>query len=383
MASGPSPSAALLLLTALISTASANASPRMPDTAFPCHVAADKPEIGFDLRFHAGYRVIAPMMALANAGGALKVTMRIEPEMHADTGAILLRTFVVPDIPPGTNGEALLWDGVELGPGRFHVEWTMQDSRGRVCSSRWDWEARLGRGQHDFPLTLAPNSVGLPRERALSQGNLAAPGEASPRRVKILLNLSPAEPSHSILAPEDTSVLFSILRGLAQEPGISYSGLIAFNLREQRIVYRADSGESIDMASLRQALRGRATGTVSYRLLKNPRSETEFVTSLLADELGAGAAAPDAIVIVGRKVTLDMKVPLASLKRFGAAPCPIFYINYSPNPVDEPFDDTIGSALKAYKGAVAYNIAFPRDVGAAVRNMLSRIGASSRGLPPH
>ena len=61
MVSGPSPSAALLLLTALISTAPADASARMPDTAFPCHVAADKPEIGFDLRFHAGYRVIAPV----------------------------------------------------------------------------------------------------------------------------------------------------------------------------------------------------------------------------------------------------------------------------------------------------------------------------------
>jgi hypothetical protein len=199
-----------------------------------------------------------------------------------------------------------------------------------------------------------------------------------PLQVRILLNLSPAEASHSILAPEDTSVLFSILRGLAQEPGISYSGLLAFNLREQRIVYRADSGESIDIASLRRALHGPQTGTVSYRDLSNPRSETDFVTRLLAEELGAGAAAPDAIVIIGRKVTLNMKVPLASLKGFGAAPCPIFYISYSPNPVDEPFNDTIGSALKAYKGAVAYNIARPQDVGAAVRKMLARIGASSR-----
>ena len=360
MVSGPSPSAALLLLTALISTASANASTRMPDTAFPCHVAADKPEIGFDLRFHAGYRVIAPVRALAHAGGALRVTMTIEPRRCTPRQPpFFSRMFVVPDIPPGTNGDALLGDRVELGPGGFHVAWAMQDSRGRVCSSRWDWEAKLGRGQHDFPLTLRPNSVGEPRERALSQGNFPAPGDAIPLQVRILLNLSPAEPSHSILAPEDTSVLFSILRGLAQEPGISYSGLIAFNLREQRIVYRADSSESIDIASLRRAVRGPETGTVSYRLLKNPRSETDFVTSLLADELGAGATAPDAIVIIGRKVTLNMKVPLVSLRRFGSVPCPIFYINYSPNPVDEPFNDTIGSALKAYKSAVAYNIVLP------------------------
>jgi len=47
--------------------------------------------------------------------------------------------------------------------------------------------------------------------------------------------------------------------------------------------------------------------------------------------------------------------------------CPIFYLNYNPNPVDEPWADTIGSALKAYKQAISYNIQFPHDLGVAMK----------------
>ena len=96
------------------------------------------------------------------------------------------------------------------------------------------------------------------------------------------------------------------------------------------------------------------------------------MTKLLTDQLGARTQSPDAIIIVGPKVTLDRKVPLESLKAGGVAICPIFYLNYNPNPVDEPWADTIGSALKAYKQAMSYNIQLPHDLGVAMKKMLSR-----------
>jgi hypothetical protein len=39
----------------------------------------------------------------------------------------------------------------------------------------------------------------------------------------------------------------------------------------------------------------------------------------------------------------------------------------------EPWADTIGSALKAYKQARSYNIRLPHDLGVAMKKMLSRI----------
>jgi hypothetical protein len=110
--------------------------------------------------------------------------------------------------------------------------------------------------------------------------------------------------------------------------------------------------------------------------LRDPQSETHFVTRLLTDELGAQADSADAIVIVGPKVLLDRNIPRNSLKAKGSAICPVFYLNYTANPL-EPWPDTIGSALKAYKGAAVYNILFPRDLGLAMRELLSRINKRS------
>jgi hypothetical protein len=48
-------------------------------------------------------------------------------------------------------------------------------------------------------------------------------------------------------------------------------------------------------------------------------------------------------------------------------------MHYKADPFDEPRPDTIGSALKEYRGASAYNILYPCDLGVAIREMLSRI----------
>ncbi len=197
---------------------------------------------------------------------------------------------------------------------------------------------------------------------------------SEPLHVKILLNLSPLKPQQSILKPTDRAVLLSMLRSITREPGVSRLSLVAFNLREQKVLYHQEDDDKIDFAALDQAAQSPTAGTINYRLLQDPRSETDFVTKLLTDQLGARTSSPDAIIIIGPKVTLDKKVPLEPLKEGGAAPCPIFYLNYNPNPLEEPWRDTIGSALKAYKGAMAYDIVMPSDLGAAMRDMLSRIG---------
>ena len=99
-----------------------------------------------------------------------------------------------------------------------------------------------------------------------------------------------------------------------------------------------------------------------------------FATKLLAYELDFRTASLDAIIIVGRKVLLPRKVPLQFLKESGTSACPIFYLNYNFNPAGESWPDTISSALKAYPGALTYNIVFPGDLGAAMRDILSRLG---------
>jgi hypothetical protein len=207
-------------------------------------------------------------------------------------------------------------------------------------------------------LTLEPDTI-VERIDSTSEDELPTEPTTQPLHIKVLLNLSPATPRQSILKPEDAAVLLSMLRSITREPGINRFSLVAFNMWKQMILARQDIAGKIDFAALAQAAQAPTNATVNYRHLQEPKSDVHFVTKLLASELGIRPASPDAIIIVGPKVSLQQKVPLRLLRNSGAASCPIFYLNYNPNPVDSPWPDTIGSALKAYTGALKYNIAFP------------------------
>jgi hypothetical protein len=323
---------------------------------FSFQITSDKPGLGFDLRFHSDCHVTVPIKALGDVGGWVEVVMRVTP---------------------GAKGDGVLSGGFDLGLGRYQVDWMMRDVHGRVCSSHWELEAKLRGGQRDLPLTLDANTVAERAEGPFGGEPPVEKAVAEPLHVKILLNLSPVKPQQSIVKPIDRAVLLSILRGVTGEPGVSRLTLVAFNLRQQKILYHREDEDKIDFAALDQAAQSLTAGTINYSVLRDPRSEMHFVTKLLTDQLGARTSSPDVIIIIGPKVTLEKKAPLEALREGGAAPCPIFYLNYNPNPLEEPWRDTIGAALKAYKGAVAYNILLPRDLGTAMRDMLSRIGKRS------
>jgi hypothetical protein len=269
----------------------------------------------------------------------------------------------------------MLTSEFELGFGRYRVDWMMRDNRGRVCSSHWNLEVRPG--GETLPLTLAPNMVSGQLERPFTLEPSAERDVTQPLRLKVLLNVSPSSPRESILRPEYAEVLLSILRAITREPRVSHVTLVAFNLISQKITYRQDAAERINFVELARSLQTTTAGTVSYGRLQDPLSETRFVTNLLIDQLSARTGSEDAIIIVGPKVTIEMKVPLESLREAGAPSCPIFYLNYNPDPIEQPFADAIGSALKAYKGILTYNIVLPRDLGVAMKDILFRMSRSA------
>jgi hypothetical protein len=345
---------------------------REPRAELSCPVTSDKPALGFDLRFHSDYRLGLPVKVLSEAGGWLQVAMRVTPVAETENSAYMAHRFPISGVPLDAKGEVILTGGFDHGPGRYRVDWIMRDARERVCASHWELEAKAGTAKQDVPLTLGPNQVFDVDRNLFSNGAQTKPDLVQPLRIKLLLNLSPAKPQDSILRSADATVLLSILHSVADQPGIAVSALVAFNLRDQKIIYREVKEDQVDFLALERAMQSATTGTIDIGLLRDPQSETHFVTGLLADQLAAQADPSDAIVIVGAKVSLDRKIPLDSLKAKGSAACPVFYLNYNSNP-NEPWPDTIGAALKAYKGATTYAIVLPRDVAGAMKELLSRI----------
>ena len=108
-----------------------------------CTVNPNKPELGFDLRFHSGFDVNVPLAELAGGENQLTILFRVTPELHKDRPSYFVEHIHVPQIEDDARGDANLRGGMDLGEGTYHVDWLMRDRAERVCSFYWDSEAVL------------------------------------------------------------------------------------------------------------------------------------------------------------------------------------------------------------------------------------------------
>jgi hypothetical protein len=342
-------------------------------TDLPCRVEPVQAELGFDMRFHAGYTVSIPLRELAGSGDQVRLLMRVSPLEKPDRELYLLDRFSVPAIEEDAKGEALLRGRYMLGPGRYRVDWLMRNRAERVCSAHWKIDADLPADDLGDSLAMPPNTVAQRPDHTFE--DLPPVPRAAPQqllRVKILANFSPTDSRETTLKPWDVEAIVSILRNIAREPQVGRFSLVAFNMQQEQVIYRTDDVGWIDFPALGEAVDSIQLGAVDYRRLLDPHSATRFLTALLTEQLGPQDPEPDAIIIVGPKLMLDNNIPQEALKQAGRANCPIFYLNYNSNPRKNPWRDAIGVALKVYKG-LEYSIRAPRDLGAALSDMMFRL----------
>jgi hypothetical protein len=344
----------------------------------PCVVAPAKPALGFDLRFHAGYEVTLPLKELSGSENWLTVLFRVAPENQKDEPVYFSQRIHVPAIEDNSKGDAYLQGVFDLGEGKYHVDWLMRDRAERVCSFSWDTEIALNPKDRQMALAIAPAVIQKwDGEQFKEDPPVQRTNTEPPLTVKVLINFAPQSSASATLQPLDTSALVSILRSISREPRIGKFSVIAFNMQEQRVVYRQDNADKIDFPALGDALHSLKLGTVDFSKLGQKHADTEFLADLIRRETTAGAH-PDALVFAGPKVMLDTPVPQESLKQVGQVDYPIFYMNYNLNPQAAPWKDAISHTVKFFRGA-EYTISRPRDVWFAVSDMVSRIVKSRNG----
>ncbi len=341
----------------------------------PCTVTPVKPAIGFDLRFHSGYDIAIPLRELAGDGDILTVIFRVTsasakggPDLASP--AYFSQKYTVPDLEADASGDAYLGGGFDVGEGDYHVDWMMRDRIERICASSWDISASLSSRDQNMKLAIARNSIETSDQSFFKEEPSVTRIADSPLKVKILLNFAPQQGYASSMQPIDTSALISILRNISREPSICRFSVVAFNLNEQRIVYREDNSDRIDFPGLGKALSSLKLGIVDYKKLADPHSESAFLTKLIVDELGANDA--DAVIFAGPKVSLNENVPIDSLKELSSVSYPVFYMNYNLSPQQNPWRDPIGNVVKHLRGS-EYTISRPRDLWTSWSDIMSRI----------
>ena len=357
----------------------------------PCSVTQRKPELGFDLHFHAGYDVTVPMQELAGGGNLLTIVFRVYAGSDKSKASFFVQHFTVPPIEDDAKGDAELQGVIDLGEGSYHVDWLMRDRSEHFCSSDWDMDAELSGKDKPVPLFLKPTEIAEARPHPFVNDPVPRP-EVSPSEqlnLKILVNFAPQWEGSAALQRTDEDALVTILKAIERDPHVGSISLVAFNIQEGRVVYRPQPSGEIDYRALGQALQTMHLGTVNLQgLAKN--SETDFLQNLIESEV-ATSSHPDAVIFAGPKAMLKADVPEDDLRRIGDIECPVFYLNYNPDPQAVPWKDSISHAIRVFRG-VEYTISRPRDVWVSTSEVLSKIlrskhnrtvaAAVSTGAPP-
>lgn len=343
----------------------------------PCTVTPVKPLLGFDLRYHAGYTVTIPLKELAGSENVLNILFRITPLDRAGDPSFFIQHFKVPMIEEDAAGDAQLEGSIDLGEGKYHVDWMMRDRSESVCSFYWDMEAELAPKDRDIQLETTAGSVEPAHEEQFTEEPPVSRLASSPLKIKVLVNFAPQNFSASTMRPQDTMALVSIMRRIARQPEFGKFSVVAFNIQEQKVLYRQDSEDSIDFPALGEALRSIKLGIVDTHRLQQKHGDTDFLTELIQNEM-TGQEHPDALVFAGPKVMLDASVPEESLKPLTSIDYPVFYVNYALNPNAIPWRDSIGRAVRVFRGT-EYTISKPRDLWFSMTELVSRIVRSKQG----
>ena len=336
----------------------------------PCTVTPVKPLLGFDLRFHSGFDIAIPLRELAGEGDTLTIIFRVTSATAKDSPAYFSQKYAVPDIDADASGDAYLGGGFDIGEGDYHVDWLMRDRIERMCASNWDITATLSPKDQNMKLAIGRDRIEaseqefFKEEPPVTRANLE-----TPLKVKVLINFAPQQGNAASMQPIDTSALVSILRNISREPRIRQFTVVAFNMNEQRVVYRENDSDQIDFPKLGKALSSLKFGMVEYKKLADPHSGSDFLAKLMVDELSNTDS--DAVIFAGPKVALNDGAPVENIKDLSVR-FPVFYMNYNLFPQQNPWRDPIGNAVKHLRG-FEYTIARPRDLWTSWSDIMSRI----------
>lgn len=342
-----------------------------------CTVDPIKPVLGFDLRFHTGYDITLPLKEISGPENLLTMIYRVTYAKDKDHPVYFSQRMNVPKIEDDARGDAYLEGTFDVGEGEYHVDWMMRDRSERVCSFYWDSVANLSSRDRDVSLHILPGSIeSADKEPFRDEPPVSRDNRSNPLTVKIMVNFAPQKPQSATLQPMDTHALISILRNISREPRIVRFSIVAFNMQEQRVLYRQEDTEQINFPALGDSLNSLNLGTVDLKRLEDKHGDTGFLSKLITQELTHSKA--DAIIFAGPKVMLEENVPPDSIRQLETVSTPVFYMNYNLFPQQNPWRDAIGVAVKKM-GGQEYTISRPRDLWVAWSDIVSRIVKQKSG----
>jgi hypothetical protein len=320
--------------------------PKSGEKSLSCQVRPLRPTLDFSFRFQAGYMVRVPMNQFAGKNHQWGVVVRVTPEKGTPV-YFGLRTRL-PEVPK-TTVELELGGGFLVGEGRYRVTWRLSDETGRVCRSEWTVDARRSHADRKVRMSLAPGTV--------TPLYIRAPGghhdDAPPLRLTVMLDAAPMSPRRTRLSARDNMMLLGTLSSLLDRLPTSSVRLVAFNLDQQKELYRQDGFTPDRLPDVARAVESLQLGMVDYHVLQNRRGHVELLADLVNREM-AEPQPSDVILFLGPLARFGDRFPEQLLERPGAATPHFFYLQYRPPflRMQATLPDLIHSLVSRLKGKV-------------------------------
>jgi hypothetical protein len=340
--------------------------------ALNCAVHHWGPILGLDLRYHIGFSILSSFRQFA-VGDEGFVFLRVTPQ--GGSPVLLGQSFKIPPIPRGlavrvaAKSDVNLIGAFAVGPGRYKVELLVIDRHGRSFSKRWKLKTSTPSKQA-VASELGPLTV-----RPLAADNWS--GQLDPKGVRLTVLLDATATSVTAAKLRDEAfLLLQLLASLLRQVPCQWVRIVAFNLDQQREVFRQENFDAAGFAKLSAALRQVQFSTVSYQALQR-RSWSKFLLRITEEQISANNP-PDAVVFIGASTHFMEKVPKELRESLVPGPAHFFYFEYYGYRV--PLPDAIDYLTHNLKGTV-FRINSAKEFGKAIQKMLAQLGANQTSEP--
>jgi hypothetical protein len=339
----------------------------------PLNCTIEKARLFLDFTFHfdAGFRISCPVQEFGGRKTPVTILVHVTPKGGTP---VILGTYAVfrglplEPLPARQRRRKVYYvasGGFSVGEGRYRVEVLLVDRRHRTCRRAW-WIKVSHHRQKAVPVVLAAHQVSSlhipPWRGPQAEGGL---------RLAVLLSAGSFSPRAARLGTGYQTMLLQILSSLLQQVPCKSVRLVAFNLDQAKVIYRAGEFNPSGFARLQRAFNGLNLGVVSVKTLQK-RNEWPQMLAKLANEQLAARPPPDAVIILGRSFRWVRKTPREMLM-FPYAGMPGFF--YFENGPQNLFPDSLGYLTKSLKGKI-YRISSPHELGNAIQKMLAEVKES-------
>jgi hypothetical protein len=340
-----------------------------------CEAFPIKPTLDFAFRFQAGYVLRCPIRMFGGNKAMVATYIRITPQEGKPV--FLSEVYSLPEMPadmrPRTNLHKLtdefeLSGGFSIGEGNYSVDLLVIDSGKRMLKKRWEVKAARNHEERNVQIAMAA-STAAPLFNRSWDGKMTTDGKGL--RVTILMNAAPRDPRATRLRAWDRAMLIDSVSSILRQIPTESVRLVAFNLEQQRELFRDNQLDRPGLMRLSRSLRELELGTVSYGTLKNHHGWASMLAGFTNEEVEAEEPSDVVIFLGPMNRNLD-KVPVELFTAAKTKRPHFYYFEFLPMwHRGNELPDVIAHATSARSGTTL-KIHSPGELGQAIQKLLDQ-----------